>query len=645
MQIRGSQIKDLSIGNLQIAAGAAIELTKLAEAVIQADGGQAFTANQDMGGFKLTGVADPTLAQDAATKAYVDAVATGLNIKNSVRAATTTPGALATAYENGDTIDGVVLVTGDRILIKDQSVASENGIYVVQATGAPIRATDADTDAEVTAGMFTFIEEGTTLADTGWVLSTDNPITVNTTGLTFTQFSTAGVTQAGNGLVQVGTDFNVVAADNSLTINANDMQVKVDPARAITTTASGIGSNVDNSTIEISGNALQVKLNGINDTHIDFGTGANQVSAADIPILDAGAFLTATDVEGALQELMAEVDANSAHATSDGSSHTFIDQDVTIGSSPTFNGVNITGLVAGAVDSVHFATRKASVGTIPKDTPVYITGWDGVNNVVLVEAADAASAATMPAVGIAETAITNAADAFVTASGTLSGVNTSAFSPGDDLYIASGGGLTTTKPVGTNLIQKMAEVVEAAVSGSLVLFGAGRTNDLPNIPQNNIWLGNASGVPTATPLTSLAGLGLESSGGTLAVNVDDVTVEVVTDNVQIKDLGVSTAKIANDAVDKTKIAADVAGKGIAQAVGGELDVDEVEEVPVGTVDGVNTTFTLTAAPANAIVNWYINGIRQKVTTDYSLAGAVITCVSSVHQTPQTGDDVYVTYLK
>lgn len=645
MQIRGSQIKDLSIGNLQIAAGAAIELTKLAEAVIQADGGQAFTANQDMGGFKLTGVADPTLAQDAATKAYVDAVATGLNIKNSVRAATTTPGALATAYENGDTIDGVVLSTGDRILIKDQSVASENGIYVVQATGAPIRATDADTDAEVTAGMFTFIEEGTTLADTGWVLSTDNPITVNTTGLTFTQFSTAGVTQAGNGMVQVGTDFNVVAADNSLTINANDMQVKVDPARAITTTASGIGSNVDNSTIEISGNALQVKLNGINDTHIDFGTGANQVSAADIPILDAGAFLTATDVEGALQELMAEVDANSAHATSDGSSHTFIDQDVTIGSSPTFNGVNITGLVAGAVDSVHFATRKASAGTIPKDTPVYITGWDGVNNVVLVEAADAASPATMPAVGIAETAITNAADAFVTASGTLSGVNTSAFSPGDDLYIASGGGLTTTKPVGTNLIQKMAEVVEAAVSGSLILFGAGRTNDLPNIPQNNIWLGNASGVPTATPLTSLAGLGLESSGGTLAVNVDDVTVEVVTDNVQIKDLGVSTAKIANDAVDKTKIAADVAGKGIAQAVGGELDVDEVEEVPVGTVDGVNTTFTLTAAPANAIVNWYINGIRQKVTTDYSLAGAVITCVSSVHQTPQTGDDVYVTYLK
>lgn len=645
MQIRGSQIKDLSIGNLQIAAGAAIELTKLAEAVIQADGGQAFTANQDMGGFKLTGVADPTLAQDAATKAYVDAVATGLNIKNSVRAATTTPGALATAYENGDTIDGVVLSTGDRILIKDQSVASENGIYVVQATGAPIRATDADTDAEVTAGMFTFIEEGTTLADTGWVLSTDNPITVNTTGLTFTQFSTAGVTQAGNGMVQVGTDFNVVAADNSLTINANDMQVKVDPARAITTTASGIGSNVDNSTIEISGNALQVKLNGINDTHIDFGTGANQVSAADIPILDAGAFLTATDVEGALQELMAEVDANSAHATSDGSSHTFIDQDVTIGSSPTFNGVNITGLVAGAVDSVHFATRKASAGTIPKDTPVYITGWDGVNNVVLVEAADAASPATMPAVGIAETAITNAADAFVTASGTLSGVNTSAFSPGDDLYIASGGGLTTTKPVGTNLIQKMAEVVEAAVSGSLILFGAGRTNDLPNIPQNNIWLGNASGVPTATPLTSLAGLGLESSGGTLAVNVDDVTVEVVTDNVQIKDLGVSTAKIANDAVDKTKIAADVAGKGIAQAVGGELDVDEVEEVPVGAVDGVNTTFTLTAAPANAIVNWYINGIRQKVTTDYSLAGAVITCVSSVHQTPQTGDDVYVTYLK
>jgi len=114
--------------------------------------------------------------------------------KDSVVAATTVNGVLATAYENGDTIDGVVLATGDRILLKDQTAGAENGIRVVQATGAPTRATDADDDADVTAGMAVIVEEGTANGDRLFILTTNDPIVVDTTALTFAELSTGGVT-------------------------------------------------------------------------------------------------------------------------------------------------------------------------------------------------------------------------------------------------------------------------------------------------------------------------------------------------------------------------------------------------------------------------------------------------------------------
>lgn len=271
---------------------------------------------------KITNLATPTTSTDAATKAYVDSTTSGLDVKQSVRVATTVAGTLATSFENGDTIDGITLATGNRILIKNQATGSENGIYTVNASGAPTRATDFDTDAEVTAGAFTFVEQGTVNSDTGWVLSTDNPIVVGTTSLTFTQFSSAGVITAGAGLTQSGNIFNVVAADTSITVNADDLLVNLNTTGgletstgvriksdtttantlAITTTADGAGTkydpnsfsetaealtlaagvagsglalttgvlsvNVDNSTIEIATDTLQVKDLGITNAKI-----------------------------------------------------------------------------------------------------------------------------------------------------------------------------------------------------------------------------------------------------------------------------------------------------------------------------------------------------------------------------------------
>lgn len=205
------------------------------------------TADVAWGGFKITGLGDPAAAQDAATKAYVDATAQGLDIKASVRAATTAAGTLATSFANGQVIDGVTLATGNRILIKNQAAGAENGIYTVNASGAPTRATDADTSAEVTSGMFIFVEEGTVNDNTGWALTTNNPITLGTTALVFTQFSGAGAYTAGTGMSQTGTTFNVGAGatpgsggpGGGLVANADDLVI--DTAIVVRKYAASVG--------------------------------------------------------------------------------------------------------------------------------------------------------------------------------------------------------------------------------------------------------------------------------------------------------------------------------------------------------------------------------------------------------------------
>ena len=159
----------------------------------------------DLSSQKITNLASPTGDNDAANKSYVDATVQGLSVKSSVRAATTANGTLSTSFSNGKTIDGVTLATGDRILLKDQSTASENGIYTVNASGAPIRATDFDASTEIDKAPFFFVEEGTANADSGFVLTTDGTITIGSTPLSFTQFSGAGQISAGDGLAKSGT--------------------------------------------------------------------------------------------------------------------------------------------------------------------------------------------------------------------------------------------------------------------------------------------------------------------------------------------------------------------------------------------------------------------------------------------------------
>ena len=196
----------------------------------------------------------PSDINDAASKSYVDATANGLDVKASVRAATTAAGTLASDFANGDAIDGVTLATNDRILIKDQADGSENGIYTVNASGAPTRATDFDADAEVTAGAFTFVEEGTTNGDTGHVLSTNGSITVGSTSITFTQFSGAGLLTAGTGLTKTGNTLDVIGG-NGIVANANDMAIDIAADSALAFSGGKLDVTVDlsDSTNDVTG--------------------------------------------------------------------------------------------------------------------------------------------------------------------------------------------------------------------------------------------------------------------------------------------------------------------------------------------------------------------------------------------------------
>lgn len=183
------------------------------------------TASVALNSQKITGLADPTSAQDAATKAYVDATAQGLDIKQSVRVATTAAGTLASSFANGQTVDGVTLATGDRILIKNQAAPAENGIYVVAASGAPARATDFDAWAEIPGG-FTFVEVGTTNADTGWVATADQGGTLGTTAIPFTQFSGAGSFVDGNALARTGNQLDWVPDGSTLEVASDQARIK-----------------------------------------------------------------------------------------------------------------------------------------------------------------------------------------------------------------------------------------------------------------------------------------------------------------------------------------------------------------------------------------------------------------------------------
>ena len=231
------------------------------------------TGTVDVANKRITSVAEPTQSTDAATKNYVDAVKTGLKVKDAVRAATTAN--LAATYANGSsgvgatltnsgsqaafTIDSIVLTVGQRVLVKDQTTAFQNGIYTVTTVGTVstnwvlTRATDNDSNSpvlEVEGGDFCFVQEGTVNADNGFVVTTNGSITIGTTGIDYVQFSGAGQVIAGDGLTKTGNTLNAVGTNNRISISADAIDISASYVGQSTITTLGtIGTGTWQGTI------------------------------------------------------------------------------------------------------------------------------------------------------------------------------------------------------------------------------------------------------------------------------------------------------------------------------------------------------------------------------------------------------------
>jgi hypothetical protein len=209
-----------------------------------------------MGTNKITGLGTPTADADAANKGYVDSVAQGLDTKASVVAATAVAGTLATSFANGQVVDGVTLATGNRLLIKNQADGTENGIYVVAASGAPARSADMNDGSEF-PGAYVFVEQGTVNGDTGWVCTNNSPVTLGTTVIVWTQFSGAGTYTASNGVLLTGSNFTFAPeTGKGLQTGASGAAIKLATTSGLNVTSdlavgAGLGISVLTNTVAI----------------------------------------------------------------------------------------------------------------------------------------------------------------------------------------------------------------------------------------------------------------------------------------------------------------------------------------------------------------------------------------------------------
>lgn len=372
-----------NISNDEIKAGAAIDAAKIADGsvsnaefqyldgvtspiqtqlnnkasdadVIKKDGSVAFTAAQSMGGFKLTSLASPTAGSDAANKSYVDAVAEGLKPKTAVRVATTANITISTALNSGDVIDGITLANGDRVLVKDQSTASQNGIYVVSAT--PARATDFDSLSPIDEinGSIVAVQEGTVNA--GKIFVQQGVVaTLDTDPINFVFFNSSSSLVGGDGI----------------TVSGNNVSVDHD-GEGLTFVATQLALELDGATLSKSATGLKVADGGISNTQINAAAAIDATKIADGSVSNA----EFQRLDGVTSPIQTQLD-NKASTTLNNLGTTAINASLIPATDNTINlGTNLVGYSRVYTRSLYRATDNSVVVDVQNRT---LNGTGGTN--------------------------------------------------------------------------------------------------------------------------------------------------------------------------------------------------------------------------------------------------------------------------
>jgi phage-related tail fiber protein len=640
------------------------------------------TDNVAFGNFRITNLADPTNAQDAATKAYVDAVKQALDIKDSVRVATTANITLSGAQ----TIDGISVVANDRVLVKDQTTGSANGIYLA-ASGAWTRAADANLSAEVTAGMFVFVEEGAANGDNGYVLTTNGPITLDTTALVFTQFSGAGQISAGNGLTKTGNTIDVVGTAGRIVANADSIDLATSGVTAgtftkITVDAYGratVGANATTSDISegtnlyytdaraqaaITGGASTIVTANLTADRALISNGTGKVAVSTVTATELG---YVSGVTSALQTqlnnkqpLDGDLTAIAALAGTSGllrktaadtysldtATYLTANQTITLSGDASGSGttaITVTlansGVTAGTYRSVTVnAKGLVTAGTNPTTIAGYgitdaqpldadltaIAALAGTSGILRKDAANTWSLDTNTYLTLAVTTIN-----FGTTGLTPATATSGAITVAGTLVAANGGTGQSSYAVGDILYASAATTLAklTAVATGNVLISGGVTTapswgkvGLATHVSGTLPIANGGTNVTTTPTNGQLLIG-NGSGYALAALSPGTGITITN--------GAGTITISTTAL----IASNFVDKEVPTRQGG------------GTApDGLTTIYNLANTPVTGSEHVYVNGVLQNPgSNDYSISGGAITFVGGA--IPQTGDVILVSYRK
>jgi hypothetical protein len=532
----------------------AADITALVDTTYVNVSGDTMTGALNMGSQLITNLASPVNGTDAANKNYVDTAVTGLSWKQAVRVATTTAGTLATSFANGQTVDGVTLVTGDRILIKNQATQTENGIYIVNASGAPTRTADSNLAAEL-VGEAVFVDSGTVNADTGWIQTASAPITLGTTNLVYNQFSGSGTYAAGTGLTLTGNTFSLTApvpvalGGTGLTSVPANGALNIGNGTGFTraTLTAGTAISVTNGS-----GSITIANTGVTSFTSNTGLSANVSATGAVTVTNTGVLSAA----GTAGQVLVNGTSGSAQT---GALTLTLPQSIATTSAPTFANITDSGLTAGG--AVYAGTSGLLQSTAAMTNGQLLIGSTGASPVAAALTAGTAISVTNASgsITIANTGVTsNVAGTGISVSGatgavTITNTGVTSIVAGTGISVSGATGAVTINSTGVTSVGLSLPSI-FTVTGSPITSSGTLTATLASQTANTVFAApnGSAGAPSFRAIVAadlpfklyaenISGQTTATASGTNAVAIGNASVASVYGAITAAGGAISTA--------------------------------------------------------------------------------------------------------